>query len=123
MDGSDRKSGSVYLSLIHIYICRNRTLRVEDNELIVGNMGLNYRGTSISPDYGMGWLIDELDTGEFDKRDRQLEHMELSEEDREIFREMAPFWEENSASAFLDLSLIHILTLGSSVLPRLLARS
>ncbi len=100
------------------YICRNRTLRVEDNELIVGNMGLNYRGTSISPDYGMGWLIDELDTGEFDKRDRQLEHMELSEEDREIFREMAPFWEENSASAFLDKALPEGFetTLGAGVL-------
>ena len=84
------------------YVCENRTLRVEDNELIVGNMGLNYRGTSVSPDYGMGWLIDELDTGEFDERGPQLEHMELSQEDRRIFREIAPFWEENSASAFID---------------------
>lgn len=84
------------------YVCENRTLRVEDDELIVGNMGLNYRGTSINPDYGMEWLIDELDTGEFDQRGVQLEHMELSEEDRGIFREMAPFWKENSASAFID---------------------
>ena len=84
------------------YVCEHRTLRVEDTELIVGNLGLNYRGTSVSPDYGMGWLIDELDTGLFDKRDKQLEHMELSEEDRKVFREIAPFWEENSVSTFVD---------------------
>ena len=44
--------------------------------------------------------------------------MELSEEDREIFREMAPFWEENSASAFLDKALPEGFetTLGAGVL-------
>lgn len=87
------------------YVCENRTLRVEDQELIVGNLGLNYRGTSVSPDYGMGWLIDELDTGLFDKRDKQLEHMELSEEDRKVFREIWPFWKENSASTFVDKAI------------------
>lgn len=87
------------------YVCEHRTLRVEDKELIVGNLGLNYRGTSISPDYGMGWLIDELDTGLFDQRDTQLEHMELSEEDRKIFREIYPFWEQNSASTFVDKAI------------------
>lgn len=87
------------------YVCENRTLRVEDQELLVGNLGLNYRGTSVSPDYGMGWLIDELDTGLFDKRDKQLEHMELSEEDRKVFREIWPFWKENSASTFVDKAI------------------
>ena len=100
------------------YVCEHKTLRVEDQELFVGNLGLNYRGTSISPEYGMGWLIDELDTGLFDERDRQLEHMELSAEDRQIFRDMAPYWAENSVSAFLDKALPEGFetTLGAGVL-------
>lgn len=100
------------------YVCDKRTVRVEDDELIVGNMGVHYRGTSISPDYGMEWLIDELDSGEFDRRGTQLEKMECSEEDREYFRSIWPYWKENSASTFVDRALPDGFekTLGAGVL-------
>lgn len=92
------------------YVCEHRTLRVEEQELIVGNLGLNYRGTSISPDYGMGWLIDELDSGLFDQRGPQLEQMELSEADRQAFREIYPFWKDNSVSSFVDKAIPSIFS-------------
>lgn len=83
-------------------VCKRRTLRVEDDELIAGNIATNYRGTSIWPEYGMGWLIRELDADTFDKRGTQLEHMLLSEEDRDYYRSIWPYWKENSASSYVD---------------------
>ena len=45
-------------------VCAKMTLRVEDDELIVGNISAHFRGCTISPEYGgLRWLKEELESG------------------------------------------------------------
>ena len=79
------------------------TIRVEDEELIVGNIATQYKGTTLWPEYcGCGWLYDELSNGEFDSRHAQDEPMTISKEDREYFWTVKDFWAENALTRKLD---------------------
>ena len=37
-------------------ICSKMTCRVEDSEIIVGNIGKNFLGSGLYPDWDAGWL-------------------------------------------------------------------
>jgi len=68
---------------------RNMTIFIEDGTLLVGNQASGNRYAPIFPEYAMDWVIDELDS--FEKRDGDM--FLISEENKRILREIAPFWE------------------------------
>ena len=87
-------------------ILANMTVRVEPEELLVGNQAKNFRGSCIWPEYaGIGWLVDELDSGVFDKKEIKDGFMHMSDEDREYVRSAADFWQENCLNAKLTAAL------------------
>ena len=65
---------------------------IEPETMIAGNHAGANRAAPIFPEYAMSWVIDELD--EFEERDGDVFH--ITEENKRILRDMAPFWEHNT---------------------------
>ncbi len=87
-------------------ILANMTVRVEPDELLVGNMAKTFRGCSIWPEFGgLGWLVDELDSGLFDKKAVKDGFMYMDEEDRKYIHDVNEYWQKNSLSAKLQSSM------------------
>ena len=87
-------------------ILAGMTIRVEPDELIVGNVGQHFRGCNLWPEWGgLTWLIDELDSGAYDKKTPADGYMTLEPADREYLRSVEPFWRENCISAKVDAAM------------------
>jgi pyruvate formate-lyase/glycerol dehydratase family glycyl radical enzyme len=95
-----RRARALYEILAHM------TVRVEPDELVVGNVGKHFRGCNIWAEYsGLTWLVNELDSGEFDKRETSDGYMLLDGKDRAYLRSVEGFWRENWVSAKVDAAL------------------
>lgn len=73
-------------------ILKNMSIFIEDETMIAGNQASYNRAAPIFPEYAMDWVIDELD--EFEKRDGDVFY--ITEENKNILREIAPFWEKKT---------------------------
>lgn len=95
-------------------VLEEMSIFIEPQTLIAGNQASANRAAPIFPEYAMDWVVAELD--EFDKRDGDVFH--ITEENKQVLRDMAPFWENNtvkdrglaampaSAKVFYDLGVI-----------------
>jgi pyruvate formate-lyase/glycerol dehydratase family glycyl radical enzyme len=87
-------------------ILTKMTIRVEPDELIVGNVGKNFRGCNLWPEWGgIGWLIAELDSGDYDKKTPAESKMTLDDSDREYLHSVDEFWREHCIGAKVDAAL------------------
>ncbi len=87
-------------------ILANMTIRVEPDELIVGNVARHFRGCCIWAEYsGLAWLVDELDSGTFDRKSMADGLMLMDREDRDYLRSIESFWRENGISARVDRAM------------------
>lgn len=66
----------------------SRTIRIYEDELIVGTYGKQPRAAIISPEICLSWVEDELDT----MATREQDPYVIKEEDKKILREIAPYW-------------------------------
>ena len=76
------------------HVLDNMTIRIEPEELIVGNMGPTLRSCQIFPEYSWKWIEDELDR--FEKR--RTEKFVISEEDKSKLRQVFDFWKHKSSA-------------------------
>ncbi|MFQ5831682.1 MAG: glycyl radical protein [Candidatus Thorarchaeota archaeon] len=76
------------------HVLANMTLRIEPEEIIVGNMGPTPRSCQIFPEYSWTWINQELDR--FNKR--RTERFEIGEKDKEALREVFEYWRGKSTS-------------------------
>ena len=76
------------------HVLDNMSIRIEEEELIVGNMGPTPRSCQIFPEYSWSWIEEELDT--LDKR--RTERFSIAEEDKENLRKVFTFWKGRSTS-------------------------
>ncbi|MHA1614319.1 MAG: glycyl radical protein [Candidatus Thorarchaeota archaeon] len=76
------------------HVLDNMSIRIEPEELIVGNMGPTPRSCQIFPEYSWSWIEEELDT--LDKR--RTERFSIAEEDKENLRKVFTFWKGRSTS-------------------------
>lgn len=67
-------------------------IRINDGELIVGEIAPYDRCAQVYPDYGIDWFIKELDGEPFRFEDRPGDKFLISPEDEKVIREIAPFW-------------------------------
>ncbi|OLS31674.1 MAG: Benzylsuccinate synthase alpha subunit [Candidatus Thorarchaeota archaeon AB_25] len=72
----------------------NMTIRIEPEELIVGNMGPTPRSCQVFPEYSWQWIEKELDR--FDKR--RTERFSITDEDKKNLREVFKFWKGKSTA-------------------------
>ena len=66
-------------------------IRVEPDELIVGNVGKYFRGVNVWAEYGLDWLLNDFDSGDFDRRDNNGSDFIMPQEDRDYIRSAADF--------------------------------
>ena len=76
------------------HVLDNMSIRIEPEELIVGNMGPTPRSCQIFPEYSWNWIEEELDT--LDKR--RTERFVIAEDDKENLRKVFKFWKGRSTS-------------------------
>jgi pyruvate formate-lyase/glycerol dehydratase family glycyl radical enzyme len=87
-------------------ICSKMTLVVGDDDLIVGNQAPTFRGTTTNPEYGgVKWLVDELKSGQFYKRQAYEEYNEIDPEDAEYMCSIEEYWNDRCLGALCDAVL------------------
>lgn len=64
------------------------TIAVRDDELIVGNLAQDPRGTPLFPEYAAGWILRSMDTFPTRKGDR----FHISTDQKEALRSILPYW-------------------------------
>lgn len=80
-------------------LCNNKTIKIYDNELIVGNMGSARRAGLFSPDIVWDWTEAELDT----IATREYDPYDVSEETKKIVREeILPYWKGKSVTELME---------------------
>ncbi|MDR0851829.1 MAG: hypothetical protein LBN36_04995, partial [Clostridiales Family XIII bacterium] len=80
-------------------VVRQSTLRVEEDELIVGNIAPTYRGATLLPELGIDWLYDELRDGSFESRGDTEEGYYIAPEDKAYLFTTEAYWRKHSVSA------------------------
>lgn len=73
-------------------VLEKMSIYIEPQTLLAGNQASSNRAAPIFPEYAMDWVLDELD--QFDKRDG--DRFYITEENKQILRELAPFWKNNT---------------------------
>ncbi len=68
------------------------TIYLDDDTLLAGNQASADKAAPIFPEYGIDWVVRELDT--FSKRDG--DRFEITEEAKNEIREFAPYWENKT---------------------------
>jgi formate C-acetyltransferase len=116
----EHASESIMLRLAGAFthVLENMTIRIEPEELIVGNMGPTPRSCQVFPEYSWKWIDDELDR--FDKR--RTERFSISEKDKQNLREVFKFWKGKSTAEIagkvmpkesIDASRAGLFTIGA----------
>jgi pyruvate formate-lyase/glycerol dehydratase family glycyl radical enzyme len=77
-------------------ICENIPFLVNEDEVIVGELGSSYRCSALYPEYAIGWMFDEIRSGEF--YTRPLDPYDIDPEDVEYFMRQEDFWRTNDLS-------------------------
>jgi len=85
------------------HVLDNMTIRIEPEELIVGNMGPTPRSCQIFPEYSWEWIEEELDTLE----KRRTERFRIAEEDKKNLREVFQFWKDRSTAEIAGKIIPH----------------
>lgn len=76
------------------YILDNMTQNIFDDELIVGSHGSNGRRSSpIFPEYGISWVVDELDEK---LETRKQDTFEVPQQVKDDIKSIAAYWEKKS---------------------------
>jgi pyruvate formate-lyase/glycerol dehydratase family glycyl radical enzyme len=101
----------IKLPLATYEICSKMTCRIEDFDIIVGNIGRNFLGCGMWPDWDASWLWKELEEGKlwhlqadgkYHRTDTSTMHLTMSKEAVADFMSMRDFWKENSVTSNTD---------------------
>jgi len=92
----EHKDGTQMIRLARAfeYVLENMTIRIEPEELIVGNMGPTPRSCQVFPEYSWTWINEELDT----LSERETEPFQISEKDKDTLRDVFQYWEGKSTA-------------------------
>ena len=85
-----------------LYIIQNMTIKVYEDDLIVGNMAPTYRGAQIFPEYGCDWIFDELKDGTFERRGAVDEGYQITPEDKAYILSVEDYWRADNQSLRLE---------------------
>ena len=73
-------------------ILKHMTVYLDENTLLAGNQAGADKAAPIFPEYGIDWVVKELDTFSFRDGDR----FEITEEAKKEILEFAPYWENKT---------------------------
>ncbi len=89
------------LSGAFAYVLDNMTIRIEPEELIVGNMGPTPRSCQVFPEYSWKWIENELDR--FNRR--RTERFQIGREDKKKLRKVFKFWKGRSTAEIASIRM------------------
>ena len=111
-DRKYRNVPPVILSAMYIKaLCENKTIRIEDEECIVGNTSKNFCGASVYPQWmGEGWACRYIDDGVWTPREDGLYHnpdgeelkLSMAPEDYENLCSIKEYWGHNRLTRLVD---------------------
>lgn len=78
-------------------ICENISIRIGEEEVIVGAQSSRFKAAALYPENGLAWLIDEAKSGLITSR--PLDPYYFEEEDKAYFLETADFWTKERMNA------------------------
>ena len=84
-------------------LCEKMPVIVHEDEVIVGELASTYHGSALFPEYAVGWLSDEIRSGEF--LNRSLDPYDLDQEDMDYVMQFEDFWAKNDLSRLTDDAL------------------
>jgi formate C-acetyltransferase len=85
-------------------ICEKIPIRVEKGEIIVGNQSAKYRAAALYPEYGIGWIKEEIETGLLSSRD--ADPYIISDEDAKYIIDTVDYWDKESLNGVVDAAII-----------------
>lgn len=85
------------------HLCTNMPVLVNEDEVIVGELTSMYRGSALYPEYGVGWLFDEIRSGAF--LERTLDPYDMDQEDMDYVLQFEEFWDANDLGRFTEDAL------------------
>ena len=89
-----RRARAIYRILAEVPV------RIEPEELLVGNSGKYYKGSMLFPEYGgIEWIPGELESGKFDDRTLAEGRSYMAQEDRDYICSVVPYWQEHCIGA------------------------
>ena len=77
------------------HVLDNMEIDILDGELILGSLGVKPRTAPIFPEFGMDWLVEELNGNPVRPEERPGDRYVISEEDEAILRDIHAFWHGN----------------------------
>lgn len=107
----DKVPTSIKMALVTYEICTKMTTRVEDFEIIVGNIGKEFLGSGMWPEWDASWLWNELekkelwecwDDGLYHRTDKSGVHLSMSKDEIERFMRYQDFWKDKTITQYLD---------------------
>jgi len=86
--------GAMKRALNFANLCDNLPVWIQDDEVIVGRYTETFKASALYPEYGLNWLIPELEENTLCTRDS--DPYNYTEEDRQFLLETARFWDNES---------------------------
>ncbi len=77
------------------HILDNMKISIAEGELMAGSLGTKPRTAPIFPEFGMDWLIEELDGNPMRPEDRPGDRYAINKEDEADLRNIYGFWKDN----------------------------
>lgn len=74
------------------HVLREMSIYLDEDTLLAGNQASADKAAPIFPEYGVDWLLEELDT--FSKRDG--DRFEITQEVKREIRKIAPYWQNKT---------------------------
>jgi pyruvate formate-lyase/glycerol dehydratase family glycyl radical enzyme len=94
LKGHEHEPTKIRFAKALAHVLDHITIRIEPEELIVGNMGPTPRSCQIFPEYSWSWINDELERFAV----RRTERFYISEQDKEALRSVFKYWRGKSTA-------------------------
>jgi formate C-acetyltransferase len=98
------------------YVMKNCTIRIQPDELIVGEIAAPSRSTPIFPEFSYDWITDELRKGVWSKRNNDV--FEITDKDKEALFSIEEYWKGRTVSDAVINMLSDEQAKGSSLGPK-----
>jgi len=91
-------------------VCSKMTCRVEDFEIVVGNLGTSFLGSGVWPEDGSDWICEEFDAGGLwllgddgvYHRDDMETRLSITKEELDKLYSIRDFWKGKTVSDYMD---------------------
>ena len=87
-------------------VLRNTPIYIYDDELIVGGLGCDKKGTPVFPEFGLNWVVDEMRDGLMDYSEKRThDYFSFNKETQDKLESIRDFWNGNTIEDYTNSML------------------